>query len=241
MSYPGVDPSDTITAEPVGTQAVSEGETKQLDGEELKKVVEEAVANQFAITDGWKTPEKIEFVVLCPSGQRALVRRLGTMDLLEAGLIEDMDFFTKALLPAGFDQAGNPVDSTEQPSFWKALKDPKRRLQFIQLLNRLLEVAVVNPKVIDDGAGIVDNGGKDVVVLGTSIVRENGIEYLRRADGSLRPFAENEVKASAIDFTDKMAIFGELNRPLEEIKPFREAPNGVASVDTVQGSESPSQ
>lgn len=257
MSYPGIDPADVQTMEPVGTQEPSAGEPKLLppkipqveeqrlqsviDPEQLKDIVQEAVADQFAITDGWRN-RAVQFVVLCPSGQRALLKHLTTMDLVDAGLIEDMDTFTKALFPASFDQAGNPVENQGQESFWKQLKDPDKKLKFLGMLNRLLVVGVVNPTVVDDGVDIVidERTGKRVVVQGTLVEEINGKEYLKTEIGN-RLIAPNEVRASAIDFTDKMTIFSEFNKPLDQIKPFRESPVGVPSVDSEQGSGSTTQ
>ena len=257
MSYPGVDPGDVQMMEPVGTQEPSPGEPKhavpeqqpepepkkdesQLDPVELQKVVEQAVQDQFAVTDGWKA-KSVQFAIICPSGQRALLKRLDTMDLIEVGMVEEMDLFTKALMPVGFDQAGNPVEANKQQGFWQQIKDPEKRLRFLTLLNKLLEIGVVNPKVIDDGVSIIEKDGKKIVVQGTSIVNQSGVEYLQLEGGGMRRINDGEVRASAIDFTDKMAIFGEFNKPLEEIKPFRETPSGVASLDSVQGSGSSAQ
>lgn len=229
MSYPGVDPTDLKTMNPVGTQEESVGEPKTAP---LQDLSEEKVEAPFAVSNRWKTGS-IQFVVECPSGQRCLVKTLDTMDLVNADLLEDMDYFGKALLPSSFDAAGNPVDNQEQQTFWDALKDPDKRLKFFSMLNRLLETAVVNPIVIDDGAEIItdEKTGKRIVVLGGMIDTVNGVEMYTR-DGVTRPLGAQEVKTSHIDFSDKMYIFGELNKPLELIRPFRQEDASVASVDT---------
>ena len=134
------------------------------------------------------------------------------------------------------------MENQGQDSFWKQLKDPDKKLKFLGMLNRLLVVGVVNPTVVDDGVDIVidEKTGKRVVVQGTLVEEINGKEYLKTEIGN-RLIAPNEVRASAIDFTDKMTIFSEFNKPLDQIKPFRESPTGVPSVDSEQGSGSTAQ
>ncbi len=209
-------------------------DAKSVETEELKSIVKEAVADQFAITDGWRASKTIKFVVTCPSGQRCLVKRLSTTDLINADILDEMDFFTRALIPQKFDAAGNPVFDNEQSSFWDALKDPEKRLRFFNLLNKLTQAAVVNPIVVDDGASIVTTpNGKKVVALGTSVITdENGTDSLIMENGETRVLSDNEVRTSQIEFTDKMQIFSEVNRPLNEIRPFRAEENSMASVGT---------
>ena len=285
MSYPGVEPADVQTMNPVGTQGHSAGSPdhndfeaeverrlrERLDSlsqtvqeevagtvaaqkeavttlqssfeaeaapapkfnkEELESLVADAVQSQFAVTNGWKQGHNIKFVVECPSGQRCLVKHLDTMDLVQADLVEDMDFFTKALFPSS---GGGATDK----GFWQALRDPDRQLKFFTLLNKLVEVAVINPVVVDDGCSIIEDENRGrVVVLGTSVTSHNGVDYISR-NGVQRQLRPEEVRASFIDFTDKMAIFAELNKPLELIQPFREEPSaGLENLDREQGASS---
>ncbi len=220
--------------EPVGTQDSSTGETMSVNEEQLKRVVAQAVSDQFSVTSAWKD-KNVKFIVECPSGQRCLVKHLDTMDLVNADLIEDMDFFSKALIPKNIDLAGNPIDD-DQPidTFWGALRDPQKRLKLFDMLNRLCEIGVVNPKVINDGAEIVSEAGKEIVVLGRSVVTDaKGAEFINTPMGP-RQITEDQVRTSNIDFADKMAIFGELNKPLGLIQPFREEENRVADMETVE-------
>lgn len=229
MSYPGVDPSDTQQTNPVGTQERTEGDFKTSPGEQqvidkqaLKEAVREVAADIFAPTSAWSQNSTINFVVECPSGQRALVKHLNTMDLINADLIEEVDIFTRMLFPVALDPTGAPVEIDEaavNKSFWENLKDPDKKLRFFRLLNALLELSVVKPRVIDDGVALVEENGKTVVKFGTNNV-------------TLGP---GEVASSAIDFADKMHIYGMLNQPLESIKPFREgSQENVPAVSEVE-------
>lgn len=221
MSFPNVDPAVTTT-NPVAQQAVTAGNQLHedalrgsIDPSALNAAVAQAFQDQFAVTQ-WKRKPQIQFVIECPSGQRCLAKHLNTMDLVDADLIEEVDFFTKRLFPSAFDAAGNPVDSNEEDtgneSFWGTLKDPEKKVRFFRLLNRLLAIGVVKPHVVDDGVDVVvDESGNKTVQYGANA----------------RPLREGEVYASDIDFADKITIFGELNKPLEQIKPFREESSTV--------------
>lgn len=198
--------------------------------EDLKAAVAQAIKDQFAVTDAWRPKEKIRFIVKCPSGQQILCRHLTTMDLLEADLIEEIDFFTKRLFPVGLDAQGNPVeheplpeDQDEMASVWTLLKDVQKRARFFGLLNKIMVVGVVRPQIIDDGVEIVKQRGKDTVRLG--VTKPN--------------LQEGQALASAIDFADRMAIFAELNRPLNEIIPFRkEQAISLANLESMPKPES---
>lgn len=191
---------------------------------ELKAAVAQAIKDQFAVTDAWKPRDKVRFIVECPSGQKCLCKHLTTMDLLEADLIDEIDFFTKRLFPSGVDAQGNPVeqqeDTDDMAPIWELLRDVNKRARFMALLNKIMVVGVVRPIIIDDGIAVVKNkvklGVKDVVPQ------------------------EGQVLASAIDFADRMAIFSELNKPLSQITPFRkEQALSMASMEPVQKPESP--
>ena len=232
MSQFNAGPAETIN--PVAEQVVSAG--NQLHDEALRgglmspealratlspdlqaAIAAERLKNQmaqgdpFAVTNAWQAKPQVQFVIQCPSGQRCLAKHLNTMDLVDADLIEEVDFFTKKLFPSSLDAAGNPVDNDSEElsnqSFWGTLKDAEKKARFFRLLNKLLAIGIVKPRVVDDGVGVVvDELGSKKVVFGTSA----------------RPLREGEVYASAIDFADKIVIFGELNKPLEQINPFRE-------------------
>jgi len=194
---------------------------------EFKSAVSQAFKEEFAITEAWKPKQRIRFKVVLPSGQPVLLQHLTTMDLLEADLIEEIDFFTKRLFPANLDQNGNPIeqeeDSEELDSVWALLKDVNKRARFFALLNKIMVVGCVRPRIIDDGVEThKTKSGKMVVKLGVKKIE----------------LQEGQVLASAIDFADRMAIFAELNKPLNEIKPFRqEQVVSLANVESMQGAE----
>lgn len=193
---------------------------------ELKAQVAQAIRDEFAVTT-WKPQDRILMTLECPSGQKILLRHLTTMDLLEADLIEEIDFFTKRLFPESIDQGGTPVEHPEEDenaSVWVLLRDVNKRARFFSLLNRIMVVGVVKPKIIDDGVKTYTNKeGKTMVRLGTKKIEPK----------------DGEALASSIDFADRMAIFAELNKPLDQIKPFRrESAFGLANMESVQGTAS---
>lgn len=267
MSYPGVEPTDVQTMEPVGTQATSVGvppnpnpllakaaqdmhenalrgpefvtHTPQTNGVDMDKLVAKAVDDMFALKDTWqpKNTEPVKFVIHCPSGQTVLAKHLTTMDLLEANVIDEIDFFSKKLLPK-LDPAGNPVEDEDQGApLWTLMKDVEKRKRFFTLLNKLIDIAVVKPNVIDDGVEIATkDDGTQFLINGADMSPEDYVKVFGRALPALGP---NETYASAVDFGDKMAIFGELNKPLAVIEPFREeSSNGTTSLEPSQSNGS---
>ena len=257
MSYPNFVPPENSQTNPVGTQEFSGGmpvpnsllakaseqmHESALRGEQLafpqdqfKTVVSQAVSDMFELKPNWKPKSKrVKFVVNCPSGQKVLVKHLNTMDLLEANLIEDLDFFTKRLFPSNIDESGNPVqEENDGGLIWKVLADLEKRCKFIDLLNRLLEIAVERPRIINDGVQIATrNDGTKFLITGSEMSPQ---DYVKVFGHPLPELKENETYASAVDFTDKMMIFGELNKPLSVIQPFREESlTGLASVESGQ-------
>ncbi len=243
MSYTDVTLAEGSQMNPVGTQEPSAGagiptpnsllakaseqmHESALRDDEFKVAVTEAVTNMFELKSNWKPKtEKVKFVINCPSGQTVLAKHLNTMDLLEADLIEDLDFFTKRLFPA------SDSDKEEDSSLWTVLSDIVKRRRFVDLLNRLLEISIVTPRVINDGIEIATRAdGTKFLISGSEMSAEDNIKVFGR---SLPPLSENETYASAVDFTDKMAIFGELNKPLSVIQPFRqESLVGLASMES---------
>lgn len=259
MSYPGLDPADMQEkTNPVGTQVLSAGDTPTPNSllskvsedmheavlrdtsfdKKLNDAVQEAVSDMFALKPNWSpTKQKVNFVINCPSGQKVLAKHLNTMDLLEADLVEEIDFFTKRLFPQDMDPSGNPIDEDEEDteaSIWTVLRDIKKRKRFIELLNRLIELSIEKPSVINDGIEIAtDSNGKQFLITGAEM---SEADYVKVYGHPLQKLVENQTYCSAIDFTDKMVIFGELNKPLSVIQPFRqEQAVGLASMEPGQG------
>lgn len=216
---------------PVGTQEVSVGlhETALRENDEnFKKAVKDAVENQFAVTSAWEPKKAVRFVLNCPSGQKVLVKHLNTMDLIRAGLIEDLDFFTKKLFPQAIDAAGNMIEKEEEEEdgIWKVLRDTRSRARFLSLTNRLMMASAIKPKIIDDGIAVVKTAdGDEADVFGYEVDDiDRQIELFGRPIPALKP---GECYAGAIDFSDRMAFISELNKPLELIEPFREGSNAM--------------
>jgi hypothetical protein len=259
MSQETQTPDETeSTANPVGTQEVSSGEVKPTElakqsqdahnaahnggsgSQDIAEHVKKAINSQFAVTEGWQPREVVKFVINCPSGQTALVKHLEAKDLLRAGLLEEMDRFTKQLFPAALDEQGAPVEKTEDDAsqgIWAILNDPDRRVKFYDITNRLMVVASVAPKIVNDGVALRDNeDGEPEEVFGYEV--ESIDEQVALFEKPVPPLKDGEAYAGAIDFADRMAFFQELNKPLGLIEPFREGSNAMlASLEPSQGSE----
>lgn len=230
MSYPGVDPGDVQTMNPVGTQEHSSGEPQKVPADftapasedEVKAQVAKAVSEMFTV-DSWKPKDAVRFKLEFPSGQVALLRHLGTMDLIEYDLVEELDFFARKLFPASIDPSGNPIEHTEEnETLMQALRDPEKRRRFMELTGKLVAAASIDPKVIHDGVAVID--GK--VVYGYQMTPEQQTEHLQRTVPKLNDEA-HESYSGAITFEDRMALFHELNKPLKMIEPFRPEQDSV--------------
>ena len=235
MSYPGVDPGDVQTMNPVGAQEQSPGEPKLPETPTPPKLLKEQVRQEvmdemFAVTDAWKPREALKFKIECPSGQVALVKHLDTMDLIEYGLVEELDFFTRRLFPKAIDPSGNPVedDSEENETLWQALRDPEKRCRFMDMTGKLMAAASVKPKIVHDGVAVID----EKVVFGHQLKIK---KYQEIFDAPKPRLKEGETYSGAIDFADRMAFFHELNRPVKQIEPFR--PESADVLQNMAGSE----
>jgi hypothetical protein len=232
MSQPSAPAEVKRKKKPFGTQEISSGELhdKALNGElvteELKNAVREVIQDEFAVTESWMPRKIVKFIVHCPGGQKALVKHLDTMDLVRADLIEELDFFTKKLFPSSFDDQGNPKETTADDSIWALLRDPEKRCRFLNMSNKLMAVASVKPKIINDGVAIVeDENGNKTDVFGYQV--ESIDEQVKLFGKPVPLLKEGQCYAGAIDFTDRMAFFSELNKPLALIEPFRQESNAV--------------
>lgn len=206
-----VAPDETLPeVNPVGTQDVSLGVAK----------------SQFEVT-AWKPRIITKFVINFPSGQRALVKHLDTMDLVRAKLVEELDFFTKKLFPAAIASTdGDEISEKVETGIWSVLNDTEKRCRFFDLTNRLMEVSSIEPRIINDGVAIrKDDKNEWVDVFGAEV--EDLDEQLKLFGKPIPPLKEGEVYASSINFGDRMAFFTELNKPLEVITPFRSGSDAV--------------
>ena len=249
MSYPGVDPTDAHETSPVGAQGASVGVKEvelpndpvvdpqvkaQVKAEvagnpDLQQSVKQAVEDMFAVNESaWAPKQILKFVVECPSGQKVLVKYLGTLDLLEYDLVEELDFFTRKLFPVDIDLSGNPVEAQEaaEQTIWAALRDPEKRRRFLDMTGKLMAAACVKPRVVHDGVVLVDDTDPDgnptsekVTRFGYQLDLSQQLEHFKKP---LAPLPANGIYSGYVDFADRMTIFQELNKPLGMIEPFRE-------------------
>lgn len=247
MSYPGVDPSDIMTTEPVGTQAISEGNPLIVnhaglppgvsDEVDVEKVVQQKVSEMFAVTEAWKPKGIIKFVIEFESGQQALVKYLDTMDMINIDLIEDMDFFSKKLFATQQENAENDFQKT----FWGTLRDVNNRKRFLDMTGKLMEASSIKPKIIHDGVAIVEDEetGKQQVVFGNEVTDIG--KQIELFGGPVSQLKDGQTYSSAIDIGDRLTFFQELNKPLALIEPFREKQDSVLErVQPIQELELPS-
>jgi hypothetical protein len=226
MSYPGVDVNpDEVFTKPAGTQEASPGEPKPIEKQSqevhdaaLKEAVGKAVDDMFAVTDAWKPRHIVKFVVNCPSGQSVLVKHLDTMDMIDADLLDEMDFFTRRIFSEQVDDSGN-MDTSLMP----ALKDPEKRQRFFELTGKLMEAASIRPKIIHDGVFIVPFDpekpeGKKTTRFGHQLTDAQKKDF----NVSIPNLQAGQAYSGSIDLGDRMSFFNDLNKPLQVIEPFRE-------------------
>jgi hypothetical protein len=241
MSYPGVDPGDVQTMNPVGTQENSSGEPQKFQYKEvtkedgskvlvpqdppvpvpnalLKEQVQQTVSDMFAPTDAWSPRGPVKFKHEFPSGQVALVKHLGTMDLIEYDLLDELDFFTRRLFGA-VTETDEKTGETKSETLSDSLRDPAKRVRFLNLTGQLMAAALVKPKIVHDGCAVIEVEGKEKVKSGYQMSEEDQIKYL---GGPIPKLGKGEVYSGPIDFADRMSLFHELNKPLKQIEPFRE-------------------
>lgn len=234
-----VEAQEPSAGEQTASQAIHEAALRD-DKEALNKAVAQAIQEQFAVTDAWKPKRIVKFVINCPSGQKVLAKHLDTMDLVKANLIEEMDFFMKKLAPRELDDQGNPVDADGAESIWVVLRDPEKRCQFLDLMNRLMAAAALKPRIINDGVVLVTNHqGEKEEVFGHQV---KSIDRQVKLFGKPIPkLKDGEAYAGVIGFPDRMEFFTQLNKPLELIEPFREQANSVASMARSESSGNPTE
>lgn len=215
-----------VIMEPVEAK---EAKAKQ---KEFDDAVAEAVRTQFDVKPlAWGIKTVVKFIVRFPSGQTALVKHLDATDLVRHDLLEELDFFTKRLFPPAYDAAGNPVepDDGERTDLYATLRDPKKRLRFLDLTNRLLALTVVKPNIVNDGVALRfdEKLGEEIDVFGYEV--KDVDEQIALFGKAVKPLddPEHETYAGTIDFTDRMHLFQALNQPLELIEPFREGSNAL--------------
>lgn len=140
----------------------------------------------------------------CPSGERCLIRILDIQDIINAGLLGDLDLFSKKLFPKKLDEAGRPVedeetDSPDEESIWGILADDEKREFFFSLMEKLIVMGVADPKVVPS---------------------------------SQEP-EEDEISCEWIELNDRLFLFNTLMEPINTIAAFRPGQaTGVETVAT---------
>lgn len=187
--YPGINPADLV----------EDSTSQKMHDEALEQMVKKVIHDEFEVVPAWRQKSKdMTFVITCPSGQKCLAKRLNTIDLIEADLLDEIDFFQQKLFSA-VDAQGTPT-TVSSSTFSELLKDPTKRKRLFALLDKLMSVSVVKPKI-------------------HPVPKSVDITDYQNWDGEALP--DGEVWANVIDLLDKMYIFGELNKPLDEIDTFR--------------------
>lgn len=227
---------------PAETQEPSTGASE----EEFKKAVQQAIQDQFKVTEAWKPQMIVRFVVQCPSGQQVLVKHLEPMDLIRVDLIEDLDSFQRKLFPAELDDQGRPVERNAGQTFFKMMTDPEKRVKFLDVTGRLMVACSLKPKIVNDGVALIDpeeyeeitgeeaaSEGKKREIFGHQV--ENIDEQIRLFGKPIAPLKDNEVYAGVVGLPDRFTFFTELNKPLELIAPFRESSESLSDLESMQG------
>lgn len=210
MSYPGVNPADTATMNPVAQQEVSAGVQEAVAAHNTEMNAALAGTNpvqsqgDYAPSAWSNRPKELTFEIETPSGQKCLAKHLSVMQLISSGLLEEIDFFSKKLFPTEANPSGNAEDADDAGLF-KTLKDKVKRKRFFDLLDGLLAVSIVKPTV-------------------RRIPPDIDVDDYEDWNGPALP--PMEVWANMIDFGDKMHIFNELNKPMSEVNSFRITPEG---------------
>jgi hypothetical protein len=153
----------------------------------------------------WRTQSKKRRgkEVECPSGERCLIRILDIQDIINAGLLGDLDLFSKKLFPKKLDEAGRPVEDEQtdedEDSIWAILADDEKREFFFSLMEKLIVLGVVDP----------------VVKFSTDVV------------------GDDEISCEWIELNDRLFLFNTLMEPINKIATFRTGQaTGVETVAT---------
>lgn len=190
--------------------------------------------NKYAPT-AWTASSDSLYDYKCPSGQTVQLRKIGMVDLMQAGMLDEMDILgpmmdTNVIQPAGGKgrkpadrQAKRLTKAQQEAKELKAaqdmMKNPDQFKAMGRMMERLIPVVVVQPTVSDPWTK--DEAGKFIK-----------LPFPERTEGV--------IYADSIDFTDQMAIFGEAmgDKSMSDIAAFRD--DSESSVDPVEdGGEVP--
>jgi hypothetical protein len=141
--------------------------------------------------DVWasKSADAAEYEFVCPSGQNCAMRKLSPERLLEAGILDKVTRL-EGLADTLIKQAeGLPPEKQKLPS-------REDLAALLEVINLLIPIAVVAPKVWADDASELDDGHPDGMPAGG-------------------------IRCSDIDLEDRMAIMNEALKGIRKLDPFR--------------------
>lgn len=137
------------------------------------------------------------FDIECPSGQLCLARKLQMEDIVQLGIIDEMDMFTEFAAEIG--AAANEAKDGDDASL-SIVKDKERFSKVVEIVDKVVSATVVEPRI--ERPVTKDSKGREIPL-----------------DPS--DFKEGVVYTKYIDFADKMHIFGTVFSG-ETIDQFRE-------------------
>lgn len=123
------------------------------------------------------------FDIECPSGQLCLARKLQMEDIVQLGIIDEMDMFTDFAATMG--QAVE--DSKSDQAALDLVKDKERFAKITEIVDKVVSTVVVEPPLVRPIKK--DKKGREIPLPTAEF--EDGVVY-----------------TSFVDFGDKMHIFG---------------------------------
>lgn len=142
------------------------------------------------------------FDIECPSGQLCLARKLQMEDIVQLGIIDEMDMFTEfAAEMTAASGSAKPEDEQSEAALG-LMKDKERFAKVVEIVDKVISATVVEPRI--ERPVTKDRKGREIPL-----------------DPS--DFKEGVVYTTYIDFADKMHIFGTVFSG-ETIDQFREGP-----------------
>jgi hypothetical protein len=183
--------------------------------------------DKYALSS-WGSAQDKYYDFKTPSGQVCLLRKVGLTELLQSGLIDDLDTLgvvvdEHVVKPAQGkrkpqDRKPKKLSKAEeeakaQQEFMDMARDPEKLKTISRMMDKIIPIIVVKPSVRSPWVKGPDN--KDVLLDAEE--REDGVVY-----------------SDSIDFVDQMALFEEAmgGKSMEDLQQFRNESD--ASVDDVE-------
>lgn len=142
------------------------------------------------------------FEIECPSGQLCLARKLQMEDIVQLGIIDEMDMFTEFAADMTAAAGGAKSDEDQSEAALGLMKDKERFAKVVEIVDKVVSTTVVEPRI--ERPVTKDRKGREIPL-----------------DPS--DFEDDVVYTSYVDFNDKMHIFGTVFSG-ETIDQFREGP-----------------